>query len=200
MALKLCPQAGKRIASLIRSASLQGGFPLEEVMPELGEIKKAIDLGYKGYYKYIWVACVNCGKERWVEYIIREAAPKKSLCYSCSRRKSGHLEGIKLFGKREAHLNWRGGRYKTCQGYICIKLSPDDPFFPMVHEQGYVFEHRLVMARHLGRCLQPWEVIHHKNGDITDNRIENLQLFISRGQHTKYHWGSKRLTLAGSVV
>jgi hypothetical protein len=46
--------------------------------------------------------------------------------------------------------------------------------------------HRLIMERHLGRKLGRFEVVHHKNHDPKDNRIENLEV-MSLGDHTRLH-------------
>lgn len=58
---------------------------------------------------------------------------------------------------------------------------------PRSGKQGYVAEHRLVMEAHIGRYLTAKEAVHHINHDPADNRIENLELCATHGQHTKLH-------------
>jgi len=95
------------------------------------------------------------------------------------QRDDWHMSG-------EASPSWKGGRSIDAKGYVRIMLFPDDFYFPMASKIGYVLEHRLVMAKSLGRILQDWEIVHHKNGLKNDNRIENLEL-NSRLDHIQAH-------------
>lgn len=78
----------------------------------------------------------------------------------------------------EGHPNWTGGRQKRTDGYIDLSRSlvPEE-LRCMCRKEGKVFEHRLIMAQHLGRPLKASEVVHHKNHIRDDNRIENLELY-----------------------
>lgn len=50
-----------------------------------------------------------------------------------------------------------------------------------------VMQHRHVMEESLGRPLQHGEVVHHINGEKTDNRLENLYLCESPIEHGRVH-------------
>lgn len=45
-------------------------------------------------------------------------------------------------------------------------------------------EHSIIMEKFLGRIIKTNEVVHHKNGNTLDNRMENLEL-TTRSAHTK---------------
>lgn len=77
------------------------------------------------------------------------------------------------------HGSWKGGRVRIGE-YIGVLVEKDDPLHCMVHQSGYVLEHRLVMARALGRPLTASETVHHLDGNKTNNAIANLQLRFGR--------------------
>ena len=79
------------------------------------------------------------------------------------------------------HPNWKGGRYIGSGGYVWIWLSPGKR----------IQEHRFIMEKFLGRKLERSEIVHHKNGDRIDNRLENLQL-MTKGEHTIHHWTGRK--------
>ena len=128
---------------------------------------------YQANYK--WHLCPGCGRGKWMQFV--RGIPCSLRCHSCANRLS--RKGI--FGERTT--GWRGGRYKTADGYILVWISPDDFFHPMANCSNRVPEHRLIMAKHLNRCLLSWEIVHHKNSVRNDNRLENLQLLPSKTIH-----------------
>lgn len=79
---------------------------------------------------------------------------------------------------------WNGGRSKTSAGYVRIW----NPSHPGADCRGYVYEHRLIMEKNIGRLLEQSEVVHHENNVVDDNKIDNLVLFSSTNEHTEYHW------------
>lgn len=76
--------------------------------------------------------------------------------------------------------SWINGRSTTEGGYVQVKIYSDDPLSVMCNRQGYVLEHRLAMARYLGRPLADYETVHHIDGNHSNNEISNLQLRIGR--------------------
>jgi hypothetical protein len=60
-------------------------------------------------------------------------------------------------------------------GYFVVPVPGD--LRHLVGGESSAFEHRLVMAQHLGRALLPTESVHHRNGNRLDNRVENLELW-----------------------
>ncbi len=169
-------------------------------MAEIEEVRKSRELGFTGNpnSKYIWHACVDCGKERWVQYLVRENTAKSLRCRQCLPTMADSR-------------GWKGGRRKTLQGYILIKLSPEDFYFPMSNNRGCVPEHRLVMAQSIGRCLTKSEAVHHKDGVKDNNDIKNLELLSQANHNLKsrlcshcelrkeirfLRWGIKELRMA----
>lgn len=71
--------------------------------------------------------------------------------------------------------NGKGYEIVSCKGH------------PRANDAGFVYEHILVAEKKLGRYLKPEEVVHHLNENKSDNRPENLLVFATIKDHTRYH-------------
>ena len=159
-------------------------------MPGIGEIRRGREIGPREYSNLlIWQACEVCGKERWVQ--LRKGRPVNRRCHPCALKDEGVRRKISEAGIRRNRLkggsyNWKGGKTKTRAGYIKVRLYPGDFFYPMAGRGRYVFEHRLVVAKALGRCLHRWEIIHHKRGFAKDdNRYPETLELVQEMQHNQ---------------
>lgn len=68
----------------------------------------------------------------------------------------------------------RGQKWKNRFGYVMVAGYQGHP---NATRNGSILEHRLVMTQTLGRHLRATERVHHRNGDRTDNRPDNLELW-----------------------
>ena len=115
-------------------------------------------------------------------------------CGEIVKNKFKHGHNIKFLHKIGTDAShWKNGRWIHKRGYIWI-WNRNHPF---ANADGYVYEHRLIMEKHLGRYLTKQEVVHHKNGIKNDNRIENLELISSASEHLKRH-GRPKLDRSGT--
>lgn len=76
----------------------------------------------------------------------------------------------------EKHGMWKGGKRLTSDGYVIYKAGA-------LRGQH---EHRAVMEQALGRPLSPGELVHHIDGNKTNNDLDNLQI-LTQAEHNRIH-------------
>ena len=118
--------------------------------------------------KYITsVICPDCGIEHLVSHknYYSQRYGKRGLSFRCAPC------GQKFAAQSRRNPDLK----KTSNGYIKL-YRPENP---MADKRGEVYEHRLVMSEILGRPLETWEIIHHKDGNRANNHPSNLELHPS---------------------
>lgn len=72
-------------------------------------------------------------------------------------------------------------------GYIYISI----PDHPNRTKDGYYLEHRFIVEKYLGRLLDRKEAVHHVDHNPANNKINNLIVYKSSGQHLKHEHNIK---------
>jgi len=105
----------------------------------------------------------RCSSPTIAKSLSRTGTPRRP-----AKQRPGRLAGDK-------NPAWAGGRRRRPDGYWII-WTPD----------GERLEHRVAAERHLGRTLGADEIVHHRDGNKSNNTPENLEV-MSQGQHAKLH-------------
>lgn len=112
------------------------------------------------------------------------------------RQRQRLLNPKSLPGKHGHHAKGeRNGRWnndlKSSHGYVLVRVG-DGNERGFGSRRQYRYQHDILMESRIGRPLAGGEVVHHKNGDKSDNRIDNLEL-TTPSRHQRYHANNTRL-------
>lgn len=146
----------------------------------------------------VTVTCTECGEpfETYPRTLRRVKEPHCSKrCNGMARGREWATHGYKgpiakgapppvMYGS--ANPAWKGGvtlkRAKgNYKGVRYVRCPPE--WLMMARADGYIMEHRLVMARWVGRPLSRTEVVNHKDHDPSHNARPNLELWPTNRDH-----------------
>jgi hypothetical protein len=115
-------------------------------------------------------------------------AEVEAACESCGRCFRHPRRDRRTFCSRScanASSALRGSEHPSYNGGLSLWRT-QRRWVIYCRDGSQVLFSRAVMAAHVGRLLRPDEIVHHRNGDTTDDRIENL-LLTDRSEHARLH-------------
>lgn len=163
----------------------------QQMKNKKSKIKKVCLNCNRIFYSYTWTkqkyCCKNCYFKHHKRYNVKyycktcrvKVKAQRKFCKKCYKNfLLTHNRKInKDYYKNHIYRQYSGN------GYVLVKAKKDHPY---KNTRGYIYEHRLVMEKHIGRYLKPEEVVHHLNGVKDDNRLENLLLLPNRRAHNRF--------------
>ena len=156
--------------------------------------------GYSiGSERRVEVCCDICNAITTTTYAnyrnsqVRRGNPGTTYCRSCickisaekRRGKPAHNKGKPLPDSQKGcnHVSWKGGRYISSDGYVMVYVGGDKKRNGW---QRYKKEHMLIAEKMLGRKLKTKEVVHHIDGNKTNNDETNLWV-TTQSKHRDAH-------------
>jgi len=117
---------------------------------------------------------IRCG-------MCKEWFPATTEFFSRDNRKSTGLHGLCKKCRRNVEIKSR----KKAKEFFEKNFMTLTPTSSQIIKSGYrvlyfgnyhILEQRFIIMKHLGRLLERWEEVHHKNRNKLDNRLENLKI------------------------
>lgn len=162
----------------------RGGERLKDIAASLGKSPSALSYHFRkrGLSAAPNAAtseaiCLHCNGR----FTFRVCNAPKGRSYCSQRCSHQHQIG-------ERHASWRSGvdRKSNANGYVMVRIPSGYQYARTQRKRGWILEHVLIAEQMVGRKLEKHEVVHHINGDKTDNRPSNL-LVCTRAYHIWLH-------------
>lgn len=151
----------------------------------------------------VTIQCAVCGKPRTMPFAWFKKVKSPTCSRACNgkrrvlaarphqhtawnKRGEAGKQALRLAMTGESNPAWKGGvTYRKRHGnYVSVKyVRCPTEFIGMARKDGYVMEHRLVMARWVGRTLERVEVVHHADHAPLNNGQSNLELWPDNRSH-----------------